>query len=163
MKLLLVVFVSALALAAQDPQAPPNNQTPQTPKATKTPKAAKAAAKAAPKATDASKPLAIPAEAVQGDDGDYHYTDPQGKKWIYRKTPFGVAHLEDTPERPAGKAAAADAAGIKATEDGDTVRFERMGPFGLWKWEKKKSELDATEKAALENSHANNQTVSKQD
>jgi hypothetical protein len=160
MKLLLVVFVSALALSAQDPQAPPKNQTPQTPPATQTPKAA---AKAAAKAADASKPRAIPAEAVQGDDGDYHYTDPQGKKWIYRKTPFGVARLEDTPERSAGKAAAADGAGIKATEDGDIVRFERMGPFGLWKWEKKKSELDAAEKAALENSQANKQTVSKQE
>jgi len=74
-----------------------------------------------------------------------------------------VARLEDTPERSAGKAAAADGAGIKATEDGDIVRFERMGPFGLWKWEKKKSELDAAEKAALENSQANKQTVSKQE
>ncbi|MGD0774611.1 MAG: hypothetical protein ABSC05_17500 [Candidatus Solibacter sp.] len=156
MKLLLVVFVSALALSAQDPQVP-KEQTPQTPRK------AKAAAKATPKVTDASKPTAIPVEAVQGDDGDYHYTDPQGKKWIYRKTPFGVTRMEDTPERAAGKAAAANGAGIKATEDGDIVRFERMGPFGLWKWEKKKSELDATEKAALENSQANNQTVSKQD
>ena|ERR1035438_3689005 len=156
MKLLLVVFVSALALSAQDPQAP------QAPKK-QTPSPAKAAAKATPKVTDVSKPTPIPAEAVQGDDGDYHYTDPQGKKWIYRKTPFGVARMEDTPERSAGKTAAANGAGIKATEDGDIVRFERQGPFGLWKWEKKKSELDATEKAALENSQANNQTVTKQD
>ena len=153
MKLFFVVFVSALALSAADPQAQ-KKQTPQTPKA---------AAKAAPKAADAAKPTAIPADAVQGADGDYRYTDPQGKKWIYRKTPFGVARLEDTPERAAAQAAAASGAGIKATEDGDKVRFERQGPFGLWKWEKKKSELDETEKAALKNSQANNKTVSKQD
>lgn len=153
MKLLFVVFASALALSAQDPQAPKQEA----------PRAPKAAAKAAPKATDASKPAAIPAEAVQGADGDYHFTDAQGKKWIYRKTPFGVVHLEDTPERDAAKAAAANGAGILATEDGDMVRFERKGPFGVWKWEKKKSELDETEKAALQNSRANNQTVSKQD
>ena len=153
MKLLCVVFVSALALLAQAPQAP-KKQTPQTPRV---------AGKSAPKATDASKPAAIPAEAVQGADGDYHYTDPQGKKWIYRKTPFGVTRLEDTPERAAAQAAAASGAGIKATEDGDIVRFERQGPFGLWKWEKKKSELDEAEKAALQNSQANNQAVSKQD
>ena len=153
MKLLCVVFVSALALLAQAPQAP-RKQTPQAPRA---------AGKAAPKATDASKPAAIPAEAVQGADGDYHYTDPQGKKWTYRKTPFGVTRMEDTPEGTAAKAAAASGAGIKATEDGDIVRFERQGPFGLWKWEKKKSELDETEKAALQNSQANNQAVSKQD
>jgi hypothetical protein len=131
------------------------------------PKAApKAAAKVVPKApkvTDASKPLPIPAEAVLGADGDYHYTDPQGKKWIYRKTPFGVTRMEDTPQLAAANAAAAGGAGIKATEDGDTVRFERQGPFGLWKWEKKKSELDETEKAALANSQANDKTASKQD
>src|ERR1039458_5762366 len=139
MKLLLAVFVSALALSAQDPQAPK----------TQTPRTAKAAAKTTPKVTDASKPTAIPAEAVQLDDGDYHYTDPQGKKWLYRKTPFGVTRMEDTAERSATKAAAASGAGIKATEDGDTVRFERQGPFGLWEWEKKKTELDEGEEAAL--------------
>jgi hypothetical protein len=150
MKLFFVIFVSALALSATDPQAK-QKETP------------KAAASAAPKATDASKQMAIPAEAVQDADGDYRYTDPQGKKWIYRKTPFGAARLEDTPERAAAKAAAASGAGIKATEDGDIVRFERLGPFGLWKWEKKKSELDETEKAALQRSQTDNQKVSKQD
>ena len=160
MKLFFVVFVSALALSAQDPQAP--KQDPQAPKK-ETPRTPKAAAKAAPQVMDASKPTPIPAAAVLAADGDYHYTDPQGKKWIYRKTPFGVTRMEDTPERSTAKAAAANGAGIKATEDGDIVRFERLGPFGLWKWEKKKSELDETEKAALENSQANNQTVSKQD
>jgi hypothetical protein len=153
MKLFSVVLVSVLALSAQDPQAP-KKETPPTPAP---------AAKAAPKVTDASKPTAIPAAAVLGADGDYHYTDPQGKKWIFRKTPFGVTRMEDTPERSAAKTAAANGAGIKATEDGDMVRFERLGPFGLWKWEKKKSELDETEKAALQNSRANHQTVSKQD
>jgi hypothetical protein len=144
MKLLFAIFVSALALSAQDPQAKPPVKKP------------------APKVTDASKPLPIPAQAVLGADGDYHYADPQGKKWIYRKTPFGVTRMEDTPQLASAKPAAAGA-GIKATEDGDKVRFERQGPFGLWKWEKKKSELDESEKAALANSQANNKTVSKQD
>lgn len=157
MKLFFVVFAAALALSATDPQAQ-KKQTPQ---------AAKVADKAAPRVVNASKPMAIPAGAVQGPDGDHHYTDPQGKKWIYRKTPFGVARLEDVPERAAAQAAAqaaaVSAAFIKATEDGDKVRFERLGPFGVWKWEKKKSELDETEKAALENSRANRSTVSKQD
>ena len=65
--------------------------------------------------------------------------------------------MEDTPERAAAKAAAVSGAGIKATEDGDTVRFERLGPFGVWKWEKKKSELDETEKAALRNAQPSRQ------
>ena len=157
MKLLFAVFVSALALSAQDPQANPPVKKPAAPKAS-----AKTAP-TAPKVTDASRPMSIPAQAVLAADGDYHYTDPQGKKWIYRKTPFGVTRMEDTPQLTATRAPDASGAGIKATEDGDIVRFERQGPFGLWKWEKKKSELDEGEKAALANSQANNKTASKQD
>ena len=153
MKLLLVVCMSALTLSAAAPQA-------QKKSASATPKAV---AKAAPKVGDASKPMAIPSDAVLGEDGDYHYADPQGKKWIYRKTPFGVTRIEDSPERAAAKAAAANGAGIKATEDGDIVRFERTGPFGVWKWEKKKSDLDDSEKAALRNAQAGDKTASKQD
>lgn len=167
MKLFFVVIAAALTLSAADPQAR-KKQTPQTSKVARTAKVAqtpKVADKAAPKVVDASKPLPIPAAAVLGADGDYHYADPQGKKWIYRKTPFGVARIEDGPERAAAQAASASASvvGIKATEEGDKVRFERLGPFGVWKWEKKKSELDETEKAALQNSRANHDTVSKQD
>jgi hypothetical protein len=162
MKLFFVVCMSALTLSAASPQA----QNPQAPKKT-APAAPKAAAKTAPKVGDASKPMAIPSDAVLGEDGDYHYTDPEGKKWIYRRTPFGVTRLEDSPERAAAKTAAANGAGIKATEDGDIVRFERLGPFGVWKWEKKKSDLDDTEKAALRNAQAGTQagtkTASKQD
>jgi hypothetical protein len=159
MKLFLVVCMSALALSAAAPQAQKKSAS-ATPKA-----AAKPAPKAAdtPKANDASRPMAIPSDAVLGEDGDYRYTDPQGKKWIYRKTPFGITRLEDSPERAAAKAAAANGAGIKATEDGDIVRFERLGPFGMWKWQKKKSDLDDTEKAALRNAQAGTKTASKQD
>ena len=152
MKLFFVLFISALALSAQDPPAS-KKPAPETPPA---------AGKAAPKAVDASKPMPIPAEAVLGAGGDYHYTDPQGKKWIYRTTPFGVARLEDTPEHTAVKASSGSSANIKATEDGDVVRFERPGPFGVWKWQKKKSELDEAEKAALQTFQANNQAASKQ-
>jgi hypothetical protein len=100
---------------------------------------------------------------VKGADGDYHYTDPQGKKWIYHKTPFGMSRMEDTGERETAKAAVPSGAGIKATEDGDKVRFERQGPFGVWKWEKKKSELNESEKAALQDSQSTSKTSSQQD
>ena len=149
MKLFFVVFVSALALSAADPQAKKDT--------------AKESAGATAKAADAAKLSAIPADAVKDADGDYHYTDAQGKKWIFHKTPFGVSRMEDTGEREAAKAAAPSGEGIKATEDGDKVRFERQGPFGVWKWEKKKSELNENEKAALQNSQANSKTASKQD
>ena len=151
MKLVFVVFVSALALSAAGPQ-------------TEKKEAPKTASKAAPKAAAAAPvKIAIPADAVLGADGLYHYTDPQGKKWVYGKTPFGISHAEDTGDRAVGKSSASRAAGIQATEDGDTVRFERPGPFGVYKWQKKKSELDETEQAALENSRAAGKTVSKQD
>ena len=144
MRLFFAIVISAAALLAADPQVK---------KQTAPPKA---------KAADAAKSMTIPAEAVQTPDGDFHYTDPQGKKWIYRKTPFGVARLEDKAEDTQPKAAEPDpGAGIKVTEDGDTVRFERKGPFGLWKWEKKRSELDEAEKSALQNSRA--EKTSKQD
>jgi hypothetical protein len=83
--------------------------------------------------------------------GTYTFTDAQGKKWIYRKTPFGLARLED---KPADTKAAAPAGGLvtTATEDGDIVRFERPGPFGMYRWQKKKTELDDDERAALNRS-----------
>jgi hypothetical protein len=134
MKLIFAILISAAAAMAAEPQ---EN------------KSAKAQ-----KVTDGSKPLAIPAGATKGADGDMHYTDPQGKKWIYRFTPFGVVRLEEKTDAQSKALEADKAAGIKAFEEGDKVRFERQGPFGVWKWEKKKSELDETEKTALERSRA---------
>jgi hypothetical protein len=148
MKLFFVVFVSALVLSAAEPQAKKDT--------------AKESATATSKAADAAKSSAIPADAVKDADGDYHYTDPQGKKWIYHNTPFGMSRREDTGDHETAKAAP-NGAGIKATEDGDNVRFERQGPFGVWKWEKKKSDLNENEKAALQNSQATTKTASKQD
>src|SRR4051794_38361855 len=119
MRLFFAILVSATALLATDPQ----------------PKK-KAAPDAAPKVKDASKPIAIPAGATQSTDGDYHYTDTQGKKWIYRRTPFGVARLEEKAEEQRKVSDTDKAAGVKATQEGDMVHFERPGPFGAWKWEK---------------------------
>ena len=96
-----------------------------------------------PKKIDA--PLTIPKTAVKADDGSYHFTDKDGKKWIYRKTPFGIARIED---KPAEETAKKDLdANVKATEAGDVIRFERPGPFGTYKWERKKAELTETEQA----------------
>ena len=51
--------------------------------------------------------------------------------------------------------------GVAARVNGDTIHFERPGPFGAYKWQKKISELDDTERAALERSRTN--TKAKQD
>lgn len=157
MRMFFAVLISAVAVMAADAQAEAKKASPAAPKA-----ASKSTAKAPAKVNDASKPAAIPADAVADSTGDYHYTDPEGKKWIYRKTPFGVSRLEDTAENAAPKADAASGGGITAFDEGDKVRFERKGPFGVWKWEKKKSEMDEAEKAALQNSLANRQNASKQ-
>ena len=118
------------------------------------PKKAVAKKKPAPPAE-----IVIPAGATMTEPGTYTFTDAQGKKWIYRKTPFGIARAEDKP----AEVAPAPVAGPTtiATEDGDTVRFERPGPFGAYRWQKKKSELDKDEQAAWERSTAKQPAAAK--
>jgi hypothetical protein len=116
---------------------------------------AKTAAKAAPVAAvkpapPMAKPLVIPKEAVQQPDGSYKYTDKDGKRWIYNNTAFGVSRMQDMSDpnaAPVKQAPAFD----KFTEDGDIIRFERTGPFGPMKWERKKSELTDEERQAIAN------------
>ena len=114
-------------------------------------KPAAPAAKAAPKAVE------IPAGAVETEVGTFSFTDPQGKKWIYRKTPFGVVRTDDNKgdaAAPEAKtpAAAPDNVKVSVVDKGDTVHFERPGPFGLFKWDRKKSELTDEERGWLERS-----------
>jgi hypothetical protein len=108
----------------------------------------------------------IPADAVKSEDGSYRYTDKNGKKWIYRETPFGISKAEDkapdataTPfgksKEPAVAPKPAEAQpGSKeltvAIDEGDTVRFERPTPFGTSVWRKKKSELDANDQKIID-------------
>jgi hypothetical protein len=138
MKLLIVFSLSAWMLAAAD--GPAKNPAPQS----------------APAASPRTAPnLQIPDGAVKSGDGSYRYTDPQGKKWIYRKTPFGIARLEDKPMDAAARAADSQRfAGVKATEDGDTIRFERPGPFGIYKWQRKKTDLNEMEQTAWDRERA---------
>ena len=95
--------------------------------------------------------VTLPAGATQAGPGTYTFTDAKGKKWIYHQTPFGLARAEDKPA-PAQPAAAEVV--ITATEDGDTIRFERPGPFGPYRWQKKKSDLADDERAAWDRSRA---------
>ncbi len=129
MKRLLIAMCFAAALAA----APQDSKT-----AAKKTKAA------------AEKPLtAIPASAVKIEPGAYRYTDANGKKWLLFETPFGIAKKEDTGE-PLRKKMQEDHtwAGVKIAEDGDSLNFVREGPFGTYKWSKKKIDLTPEEKAA---------------
>jgi hypothetical protein len=99
------------------------------------------------KAAAAPQALTIPKDAVPNPDGlSYLWTDKQGKRWVYAKTPFGVTRF------PASDAAASapDLSMTKAIDKGDTVRFERPTPFGPMSWEKKKSDLTDDERHLLD-------------
>lgn len=103
---------------------------------------------------DAKKPVnqpadvTIPADATLTEDGSYHYTDAKGKKWIYRKTPFGIAKSEEKP--PTAAVPQQEDTTTKATLNGDSVHFEKPTPFGVTKWDKKLSDLDANEQRILD-------------
>jgi hypothetical protein len=99
------------------------------------------AAKAAKKATTA-QPVTVPADAVANADGTFSWTDKQGKKWTFVKTPFGVMKSEVI----ATPATSASLSGVKSFDEGDKVRFEKQSPFGVVKWEKNKTELTDEER-----------------
>ena len=109
--------------------------------------------KAKPAPANKVQEITIPAGAVEVEPYTYRYTDAQGKKWIYRKTPFGISRAEDkvaedTKAEDLKKdenARLIDA--TTAVEDGDAIRFERPGPFGVAKWQRKKTELNEVEHA----------------
>lgn len=92
---------------------------------------------------------ALPKGAIEIEPNLYRYTDAQGKSWLARRTPFGFSTWEDKPAPP--QSVHADSAPpIKATDLGDTVRFERQTPFGKSTWLRKKTELNDDEKGWLE-------------
>src|SRR5262245_38354163 len=93
----------------------------------KTPAQNERASKAAPNTT-----TELPKGAVEISAGVYKFTDSSGKTWIYRKTPFGLSKSPETPD-------------VNAFEDGENVRFERLTPFGVSKWTRKKTELTKEE------------------
>src|SRR5450755_2430164 len=73
----------------------------------------------------------IPAGAKEIEPGLYRYTDPQGKTWLMRKTPFGVGKWEDKPAEPV---AAPSTVPTTITDLGDSYQFVRDTPFGPSKW-----------------------------
>ena len=95
------------------------------------------------KTTKAPDSPVIPANATALPDGSFRYVDKDGKKWIYRNTPFGVSKSEERPA-PVAVTPAEDPA--KSEDLGDSVRFTRPTPFGPKVWTRKKSELDSYEK-----------------
>jgi hypothetical protein len=109
-----------------------------------TTKEKKPAPKAAPAATDSAQK--IPDGAKELEPYLYSYTDPQGKKWLYRQTPFGVVKWED---KPTVAPIVDNTNPVVITDLGDSVRFQWKTPFGEQKWVRKKSELTDEEKAMI--------------
>jgi len=160
MKLSIALFFALVPMIAADPPAAKAAAPAKTAPA-KAPAPAKAAAPAA---------VTIPAGAVETEPGTFRFTDGDGKKWIYRKTPFGVARAEDkggetpsagstglastTPKADVAANAANKEQPVQVVEQGDTVHFERPGPFGIYKWDRKKDELSDAERGWLEQQRA---------
>ena len=113
----------------------------------------------------AANPAGVPKDATEVKPGVYRYVDKEMKVWLYTKSPFGyMRSAEDAakPEpEPGGKAnpektpfgesrAASNAPVTKVFDQGDSVRFERPSPFGVYRWTRKKTELNDDEKKLWE-------------
>ncbi len=114
-------------------------------------------AAAEPPKPEAKLPLGLPAGAQAIDARTWRYTDGAGKTWLYYRSPFGLSRAEEKEIVKEAEAAAnkdkdkvaAPAFRITSVK-GEVVAFERDSPFGKSKWTKKKSELGAEERLALE-------------
>ena len=95
------------------------------------------------KAQPAPTAMTVPKDATEIAPYTWSYTDAKGAKWIYRQTPFGISRMEDKP----AVAPVETATPVTVTDLGDTFRFQRITPFGPQTWTKKKTELNAEEKA----------------
>ena len=117
----------------------------------------------APKSGPAKR-LTLPADAVRIEPGSYRHKDKDGKVWIYRETPFGVVRYEEEAKKKEVPARGSKSGTvIQAFDEGDSVRFERPGPFGPYKWTRKKPELTAEEKQAWEKAKKEKADNSKQE
>jgi hypothetical protein len=111
-------------------------------------------------ATPAPKEIVIPKDAVpNGDNFSYTWTDKNGKKWIFARSPFGTTK-NPAPDPPAD--GGVDHIQTKAIDKGDTVRFEHPSPFGTSAWEKKKTELTADEQRIFDAQHPKSEQNSAQ-
>ena len=105
---------------------------------------------AAKAATTKAVAITIPSDAVEVAPYTYRSIDPQGKAWIYRKTPFGISRTEDKPPSADDTKKIQDSKdqliqATSAVEDGDSIRFVRNSPFGRTEWQKKKTDLNEVE------------------
>jgi hypothetical protein len=94
--------------------------------------------------------LTIPEGAVEIAPYTWRYTDAAGKKWLYKRTPFGVSRYEDLGQSTAATPKPRPNPNMKVTLKGEVVHFENPTPFGVQKWSRKKSELNEIEQLAYD-------------
>lgn len=92
------------------------------------------------------KEVQIPKDAQQLDASTWRATDANGTAWIYRRTPFGVAHYREDDEKQRALAQTPETNPAVVTDAGDSYKFVRTTPFGTQGWTKKKSDLTDSEK-----------------
>lgn len=99
------------------------------------------------KTTPDANAASIPDGVREIQPNTYTFTDTQGQKWIYRKTPFGVSRLPDKPVTDTGAVPADEqlAQATTAVDRGESILFTRPGPFGVYRWESRKTDLNAFE------------------
>lgn len=106
-----------------------------------------------------SSAVSLPSGATEVSPGVWRNTEKNGKTYLYRRTPFGLSKLEDSPTPTATQASSpstvtAAKPEVQAKDLGDNVRFEAKSPFGPRVWQKRKSELTDEEKEWLAKSKA---------
>jgi hypothetical protein len=121
--------------------------------------AAKTKAEAAKAEAAKAKPVPdpmlakLPAGAKQVAPNEWEYTDAQGKKWLYRRTPFTLAKLALADNPQTAQETEWDRNLVESTtavEMGDSIQFTRPGLFGMLKWTANKNRLDPMEKQVWE-------------
>ena len=146
-----ICMLAAMTLSAwatvQEPAKAPATSRKAAPKAaTKAPANTAAKKTAEPKKTSTPAARAIveiPKDAKEISPGSYRWVDPNGKAWIYSRTPFGLMSGPEPPKQP--EVIPTD---WKVVEEGDSLTFERPWPFGGPKrWTVKKTELSELETA----------------
>jgi len=71
------------------------------------------------------KTLTLPPGAKPAGANTWNYTDPQGKKWIYRKTPFGLSRIDAEAEAAAaGEAYRAAAEAVSQARKAAALRLD---------------------------------------
>ena len=110
---------------------------------------------AEPPKPPAKPPKGIPANATYDGEGIWKHKDADGKSWIYSQGPLGMSRRADPGDKPDASAPAqpapSQAKPVKVVAvKGDLVTIEFDTPFGKSGMTKKRGDLDASERAALE-------------